>query len=188
MNITDLDIALTMIRDNLDDIPRYDWPAGYRLRWFGPGDEALWVRIQAAADRYNEITPTLFRAQFGQDAKLLSRRMAFILDPQGRPTGNASAWFTTFQGRRFGQVHWVAILPETQGQGLALPLMSAVLDRLQSLGHDNAYLTTSTARPPAVNLYLKFGFRPVICDRTGRDVWRKLSLHLKYPLEIGRPA
>jgi hypothetical protein len=50
-----------MIRETLAEIPAFSLPAGYALRWYQPGDEARWVSIQAAADRFNEITLLMFR-------------------------------------------------------------------------------------------------------------------------------
>ena len=76
----------------------------------------------------------------------------------------------------------MAILPPWQGQGLARPLLSAVCTRLASLGHRRALLRTSTARIPAINLYLHFGFQPVITTPADRDAWRSVMALVKYPL------
>ena len=154
--------SLIMIRDNLDQIPAYALPPGNYLRAYQAGDEETWVTIQSAADVYNEITLDLFVREFGQDHALLAARQLYLCTSDHRPIGTAAAWFDdNYEGQKFGLVHWVAILPEHQGLGLAKPLMTAVCQRLRKLGHDRAYLTTSTARIPAINLYLKFGFRPV---------------------------
>jgi hypothetical protein len=48
--------------------------------------------------------------------------------------------------------------------------------RLRELGHTGAYLTTSAARIPALNLYHQFGFVPVIRDETERAVWQEIEL------------
>jgi ribosomal protein S18 acetylase RimI-like enzyme len=100
-----------------------------------------------------------------------------LLAPDGQAIGTATAWFKdNFEGRRFGRVHWVAIVPEYQGRGLAKPLMSTICRRLQELGHDCAYLTTSTARLPAINLYRRFGFEPLIRTPEEADIWKRLDL------------
>jgi GNAT superfamily N-acetyltransferase len=159
---------IIMIRDNLDQIPDFVLPRGFDLRMYQSGDEKSWETIQFAADKYNEISSTLFYKEFGHDVVTLEKRQ-FYLCADDHPVGTATAWFdVNFKGKEYGLVHWVAILPTYQGLGLAKPLMTAVCRRLKELGHVRAYLTTSTARIPAINLYEKFGFRQVIvqskCD------------------------
>ena len=171
-----------MVRTNLDNVPEFVLPAGFVLRWYQPGDEADWLRIHLAADHYNEITPTLFHQQFSLDENLLRERQCYLLDPHGKVIGMAAAWFNNnFEGERCGRVHWVAILPEQQGKGLSRPIMTATCRRLRELGHDRAYLSTSTARLPAIRLYLRFGFEPLIRSREDAQVWRALQTRLKTP-------
>ena len=147
-----------MIRDHLEQIPEYDLPPGFYLRMYKPGDENAWVSIQAAADFYNTITLDLFQREFGKDPLPLSERQLYICTGENQPVGTATSWFGEHEGQEYGCVHWVAIVPSYQGLGLAKPLMTAVCKRLKAVGHEQAYLTTSTARTAAINLYLKFGF------------------------------
>jgi GNAT superfamily N-acetyltransferase len=162
-----------MLRDNLEDIPVCAFPAGFSLRWYQPGDEARWFRIHRLADHDSEITPDLFARRFGSDHDLLAQRQCYLLDGRGDPIGTATAWFDDdFLGARFGRVHYVAIVPDYQGRGLSRPLMSVICQRLRELGHDRAYLATSTARIPAINLYLGFGFVPLIRTEEEAAAWR----------------
>ncbi len=74
------------------------------------------------------------------------------------------------------------IVPDLQGKGLAKPfkpLLSAVCTRLRELNFTRACLVTETARIPAINLCLKFGFVPEIerAGDSGHTAW-----------EIMRPA
>lgn len=152
---------LVMVRPDLENLPGYPLPSGYSLRWFQPGDDVIWTRIQLAADPFNKITPSLFTREFGTDCAVLAERQCYLLDPQGLPIGTASAWFNpTSEKGTCGRMHWVAILPEFQGRGLAKPLLATVCRRLKELGHTRAYLTTSTARVAAIHLYRRFGFVP----------------------------
>ncbi len=175
-------VPIAMIRPDLENIPQYNLPTGYSLRPYRPGDEQNWVKIQAAADRYNEITPPLFVQEFGRNQSAPAERQLYICDSEGMAVGTATAWFNNnYQGQLFGRVHWVAIVPNRQGGGLAKPLMTAVCHRLQELGHTQAYLTTSTARIPAINLYLQFGFSPQIENAEDVEVWRNLQSRNRSP-------
>ncbi|MFW6457724.1 MAG: GNAT family N-acetyltransferase, partial [Planctomycetota bacterium] len=148
-----------------------------------PGDEYNWVNIQSAADEYNEISLKLFRKEFGRDPDALSQRQLYITTSANKEIGTATAWYDeNYHGKRYGRIHWVAIHPDWQGRGLARPLLSQTCLRLRRLGHEKAYLTTSSARIPAINLYLKFGFNPEIQDKDDATVWKHIGKHTKYPL------
>jgi GNAT superfamily N-acetyltransferase len=161
-----------MIRDHLEEFPLYSLPRPYTIRPYEPGDESAWFDIQAAADRYNPITPELFGAQFGSDLEMLADRQFYLCDGTTRPIGTATAWFGEEAWQGWGRVHWVAIVPAQQGRGLAKPLLAVTCRRLRQLGHQRAYLTTATARIPAIGLYLKFGFRPDIQTEQDVESWR----------------
>ena len=166
---------LNMVRENLDDLPRYELPQGYSLRWYRPGDEESWLRIHVEADKYGTFTPASFDEQFGENPGSLPQRQCYLCDGQGHPIGTATAWFIDYQGRPHGRVHWVAILSAFQGRGLAKPLLAGVCTRLKDLGHDRAFLTTNTPRIPAIRLYLKFGFTPVIATDADAAAWRDVG-------------
>jgi GNAT superfamily N-acetyltransferase len=180
MGFIEQNTRVIMERASLADIPEYSLPQGFALRWHTAGDEAAWLQIQAAADRLNDITADLFRKTFGDEPTAHEQRICFLTTATGEPIGTAAAWWGEegAEGHR-GRVHWVAILPAYQGRGLAKPLLSAVCLRLRELGHTSAYLTTSAARLPALNLYHQFGFVPVIRDELERAVWQEIELYLR---------
>jgi GNAT superfamily N-acetyltransferase len=153
-------IGVSMIRETLDDLPLFDLPASYTLRWYQPGDEESWVEIHNAADPSHPYSLEKFAREFEADRALLPSRQAYLCSSDGKPVGTTSAWFYQVEQKEFGLVHWVAIHPQHQGRGLANPLLSLICHRLRELGHTQAYLNTSTSRIPAIGLYLKFGFVP----------------------------
>jgi len=178
-------ISINMIRSDLEDIPNYPLPSSFSVRWYQPGYKELWLKILSCADKYNIITPELFDKEFGANPRLPAERQCFLFDIHGTAIGTATAWFNdNYHGQNYGRIHWVAILPEMQGHGLAKPLMSIVCNRLRDMGHKRAYLNTSTARIPAINLYLKFGFVPEISSVEDLNIWRKLQKKLKEPLDL----
>ena len=175
-------IDVKMVRKNLDDIPSYTLPVGYSIKWYRPGYEEYWQTIQSLADEYNRVTPELFEEQFGADRKLLSERQCFLLDSNEDIIGTATAWLDNQGEKSLGRIHWVAIIPQQQGKGLAKPLLTIICKRLKDLGHSKTYLTTQTVRIPAINLYAKFGFTPVVDSERDREIWEKLRKHTKYLL------
>ena len=180
MQMPQADWPLTMIRETLADIPAYSPPPGYAFHWYQPGDESCWAAIQAAADRYNEIVPELFAQQFCAVDARLEERQCYLLDPAGDTIGTATAWVDDLSGDlAAGRIHWVTIVPASQGRGLAKPLMTAVCQRLRALDHRTAYLTTSMARPATIGLYLKFGFVPLLEGDEDRARWQRLQEYLR---------
>jgi GNAT superfamily N-acetyltransferase len=180
MSFIEQNTKVVMERASLADIPEYGLPEGFALRWYEQGDESAWREIQAAADRYNDITAELFFKTFGNKPTAHEQRLCFLTTATGKPIGTAAAWWGEERAAgRWGRVHWVAILPAFQGRGLAKPLLTAVCLRLRELGHSSAYLTTSAARIPALNLYRLFGFVPVIRDEMERAVWQEIELCLR---------
>jgi GNAT superfamily N-acetyltransferase len=175
-------INVRMIRENLDDIPEYDLPDGYSIQWYQPGYEKHWQAVQSLADEYNRVTPNLFEEQFGTDIQLLSERQCFLCDSEENIIGTATAWLDGHSEKSPGRIHWLAIIPQQQGRGLAKPLLTIICKRLKKLDHSRTYLTTQTVRIPAINLYAKFGFAPVIDSGRDREIWEKLRKYVKYPL------
>lgn len=177
----DPNARICMVREHLDDIPRYDLPDGYGLRTYRPGDEESWVAIHQDADTLQDVTARTFERNFGDDRAALADRCFFLVAPGGRDVGTGTAWYDReFRGGGYGRVHWVCILRDWQGRGLAKPLMSAVLDRL-ARSHDRAFLTTAPGRPRAINLYLRFGFRPCAGPPEEREAWQHVARTLDHP-------
>ncbi|MBN1584269.1 MAG: GNAT family N-acetyltransferase [Anaerolineae bacterium] len=179
-DIVQRNVSVSMIRDNLEDIPGDTWPMGVSLRWYQPGDEWHWLRIHELADQYNTVTHDLYVREFGLDAAVLSQRQAYLVVGQDELVGTATAWWNEdYHGQPYGRLHWVAIVPEMQGRKLARPLLSAVCRRMKALGDKRAYLVTSTGRVAAINLYVRFGFVPEIRCQDDLAVWRQMQPYVK---------
>ena len=185
MDIIDRNLNIIMIREDLECIPAYDLPHEYMFRWYREGDEEHWVDIHQKTDSHNTINRGLFVREFKADTNELCKRQCYLSTDEGGYIGTATAWFDEdFHGLPYGRLHWVAIVPEFQGQGLSKPLLSIVCNRMKELGHVRTRLVTSTARIPAVNLYLSFGYVPFIRTSQDEEAWKALQQRLKY--RIGR--
>ena len=180
-------IRLTMVRETAMDIPQYALTNGFSVRWYQPGDETAWLEIQSKADIYNKIEPGLFQTAFGETPGELKDRQCFLLNSNKNPIGTATAWFNNdFKEKRYGRLHWIAIVPEMRGRGLAKPLLTHVCNRLLNLGHSQSYLTTSSKRLRAIKLYLKFGFNPNYDCEQEELVWKSIYQKLNVPFDLDR--
>lgn len=168
-------MSLKMKREDLHAIPEFALPAEYSFKYYESGFEQAWLDIHLLADQYHQFDKVLYDSSFGRDKELIQQRQMFIINKAGRAIGTASAWFVGDDPKtRTGLVHWVAIIPEEQGKGLAKPLMTAICRRLKELGHTEVELNTHSLRLPAIQLYLKFGFVPVIQTAEEAVIWQQI--------------
>ena len=175
---------IKMFRDNLENIPTFALPDEYSVKWYEKGDEKLWLQIHTEAEKDVETSLERFKSEFGSDSDLLAQRQLFLLDSGQNPIGTVTAWFGDFEGELIGRIHWLAVVPGKQGQGLAKALTTIACNRLHQLGHKKVFLTTHPVKTPAVNLYLKFGFVPVIENTEDLHIWQKLQKKLKTPFDL----
>lgn len=183
------DLSVAMWRMDLNELPNYECPqdSSFRIVPYEPGMEKAWTRLQQRADRYNDIDDTLFFNTFSRNEKDLRERVLFMIDTSNRPIGSSAAWMGKWPEDHplqelHGRIHWVAIDPDYQGQGLSKPLLSSTCQRLRELNHDKTYLTTSIVRIPAIKLYLLFGFYPALVKDSDYERWRMIKSLLPSPL------
>lgn len=146
---------VTMTRADLDNLPVFELPDGFTLRAFEPGNDATWWHIHERADPLLAHRNGSHRQFFGDELDILHARQLFLISPDNQAIGTATAWWDDAET---GRVHWVAMVPEFQGRGLAKPLIARVLQLLRAHEHLRAILTTSLQRPRAIALYRGFGF------------------------------
>jgi GNAT superfamily N-acetyltransferase len=170
--------GIRMDRSDIETIPEAELPDGYSFHWYQADDEKLWIDIHRDADGMIEGADNIYRKQFAHGTDELPQRQVFMLDKEGAAVGTASAWFDPDDAENWGRIHWVAIVPMHQGRGLAKPLLSCVMQRLKELGHKKVYLTTNAHRLPAINLYLKYGFKPAIKNDEEHSKWQEVATGL----------
>ncbi len=149
-----------MINEDLSSTPVYPISSELHVHWYEPGNEKYWIDIHKKADKFNDITPQLFEEQFGNEKLDLTNRQCYLIDKKGKAIATATAWEKEqgeFEG--FGQVHWVAVVPQWHNKGLGRMIVSIVCQKLIELNYEKAFLDTSDLRPAAIHLYEKFGFK-----------------------------
>ena len=174
-----------MIRRNLEHIPSVPFPKGFTIRPYQPGDELIWQEIQSRSDNFNQISTDTFWKAFGDNREFLIDRQFYVVNRNFTVVATGTSWFNNaYKNFTFGRIHWLAVLPENQRKGLGKALLTFLCQKLKSLGHDKVYLTTSTLRIQAINLYLGFGFYPEIRNQEDCDTWNIIRDKLKYPIHI----
>lgn len=153
---------LWMVRPIELPVAEFSLPESFSLSFYQEGDQLAWAEIETDVGEFDQREDALeyFKRTFSPYPQELKKRMLFITTDSGEKIGTATAWWKeTADGTRYPLVHWVAVKPEYQGQGLSKPLTSKVLMLLQNL-EDNTpiVLHTQTWSHVAIRLYQKLGF------------------------------
>lgn len=176
---------LLLRRSNLENLPEYLLPKGYRFVFYQPGDRDEWISIEKSAkefETYEQGMESWKRYYEGKDEDLV-RRMVFIENNEGQKVATASAYYDIYGNDKSmdGWLHWVAVCREYQGKGLSKPLIYHTLQIMRNLGYPAAKVHTQTTTWLACKIYLDFGFVPVEEDiqesQKGWQIIRTLTGH-----------
>lgn len=154
---------IRLVRDDLENIPHHELPNGYSFRFYrDESDIDRWIEIEKSAKEFISYSEGRrnFEAYFGKYKELLSKRMIFVISPDGEAVATASAYFEPWDDESVGWLHWVAVRRDHQGRGLSRPLISKTLETLKQLGYRSAKVPTQTTSWVAARLYLDFGYYP----------------------------
>lgn len=178
-------VELEFVRENLNDIPQYELPSGYRFVFYKSGDMDAWIRIEKSAREFSSYEQGLeaWKRYYAGKEDILKNRMVFIENDAGEKVANASAYFDIYGNDKTGAgwLHWVAVSREYQGKGLAKPLISHTLNLMPGLGYTHAMLSSQTNTWLACKIYLDFGFCPTkksaMENRVGWNILKTLTHH-----------
>jgi ribosomal protein S18 acetylase RimI-like enzyme len=162
-----------------------------RVVW--KSDELAWLQIHALAERdMKPPTTEVFWQQFstsncslltigGTSREIrLEERQCFVLDEStGKAVGTCTSWIPKREDSMqpdCGRLHWLAVVPGYQKRGLGAFLIAAAIERMKDLGHTEAYLSTWSDKLPAIRLYQKAGFEPVIRNEAERRQWHSILM------------
>lgn len=168
---------LMLERNNLEDIPTFPLPDGYRFVLYKSGDRDAWIDIEKSAKEFKTYEDGLksWNEYFGGKDGELVRRMVFIETDGGEKVATATAYYDIYgrDSSGAGWLHWVSVRREFQGKGLSKPLISHTLEVMRSLGYSHAKIPTQTTSWVACKVYLDFGFTPIPRNaERNRDGWR----------------
>lgn len=168
---------LMLERNNLEDIPTFPLPDGYKFVLYKSGDRDAWIDIEKSAKEFRTYEDGLksWNEYFGGKDGELVRRMVFIETDGGEKVATATAYYDIYgrDSSGAGWLHWVSVRREFQGKGLSKPLISHTLEVMRSLGYSHAKIPTQTTSWVACKVYLDFGFTPIPRNaERNRDGWR----------------
>lgn len=151
-------VEFWMVRETAQPVPKVALPSGFRATFYQPGDEVAWGKIETAVGEFEAETAAAayFTKTFAPYSAELASRMLFIENAAGDKVGTCTAWWSK---ENQPLVHWLAVIPTEQGQGLAKYLISTITNLLLELGEGQpVILHTQTWSHPAVRLYQKLGY------------------------------
>ena len=71
-----------------------------------------------------------------------------------------------------GALNWVCGDPAHSGKGLGTSVCAAVTARLLAAGYENVYLLTDDFRLPAISIYLRLGYQPLLHAPDMAERWQ----------------
>jgi ribosomal protein S18 acetylase RimI-like enzyme len=179
-------IGVIMEKCDTEYYPKFDLPKGYSFAKYKRGYEKQWAKLQYEVEETDtlEEAELAFKSEFLdgksmdwinkknnhsetnniEDSLLYAQmceRMTFIVDDRDKVVGTGCVWGGKMFGKELQRLHWIAVSPKHQGKGLAKALVSKLLDIYNELGYSGyIHLTSQTWSYKALNIYIKFGFKP----------------------------
>ena len=170
-----------LFEGELNNIPHFELPEGYRFVSYSNGDKEAWIDIELSSKEIlsREHGEECWQRYYGNAGSELPQRMFFIEDKAGNKIATATAFYDIHgKGKPGeGQLHWVAIKEEAQGRGLSKPLITYVLGVMKELGYTSVKIHTQTNTWLACKVYFDLGFRPETESITeNRAGWKMIEL------------
>jgi mycothiol synthase len=172
-DIQNMPQQLEMSRPHLEELPTLAIPGGSGLRTFVPGDEEHWVRIMNDCIG-SAWTVERCRAELVERPEFRADGCFFAL-VEGIPQGTATAWVKPELVGETGYVHMVGAAPSYRGRGLGLLVTLAALHWFRAHGFRRAVLHTDDWRLPAIGVYRRLGFEPVLIDDEHARRWAEVE-------------
>ena len=142
--------------------------SGFSIRTYHLGDEEHWCLI--ISESFNaEFKLDKWQKQILGKEGYRPERVFFVLDDAGVPCATASAM--RIGGEQHGYVHYVGTRLVFAGKKLGYHVTAAVTQSFRREGCQNATLDTDPHRIPAIRVYLKLGYRPLIVHEKHQGIW-----------------
>ncbi|MDP1604392.1 MAG: GNAT family N-acetyltransferase [Legionella sp.] len=143
--------------DKLDNKPLVNVPEGYCLRQFDDADTQNYYDLFARA--------SMEKPPLDYWRKHLLPEGFFVIEHQASKTIVAACFAShhpTARHPQAGNFGWLAVDPAYRGRNLGQAISAAVTARLIEGGYKRIYLETHDFRLPAIAIYLKMGWVPLL--------------------------
>jgi GNAT superfamily N-acetyltransferase len=150
-------------------LPKAALPVGYSLVSFQSGDEEAWAEIEASVLEFNtkDAAMDYFTKNYLPLLNEVKLRTLFIQADNGEKIATFTAWWNYTGIRRYPFVHWVAVKPQFQGQGIGKAIIAAGVRHIINLEGDQImYIPSSTWSHKAIKLYRWAGFELELSEPT----------------------
>ena len=148
-------------------IYRYETEGNDFIELMRSGGFESWSEETLSGALRTALPDGIFLAADQSDGRLLATAMATHNPSVLHPFG--------------GELGWVCTRPEARGKGLGKAVCTSALLRFRSAGYDRVYLKTDDWRLPAIQLYLKLGFKPFLFAPGMLERWEDVCKKLQYP-------
>ena len=156
-------------------------PDGYSLfKFHRGGDERM--SEEEYIRGWFDVCPKWTRPEFDHfyyDDRIPEDGYFLILDKDKNIVGHSNVQLNEHKAGT-ATVHFVEVKETEKGKRLGYVATEQVLDYVDSHAIQTTYLTTDEFRIPAIKIYLKLGFRPVMWDADMRERWFPILKELGY--------
>lgn len=166
--------------DQWNRLPPIQLPSEYELRLYRHGDEADYLTLMHRAG-FQDWTPDMVTTWVD---KPLPNGLFFVVHaPSQQIVATAMATHNpTALHPNGGELGWVAGDPDHAGKRLGAAVCWAVMRRYREAGYGHVYLKTDDWRLPAIKVYLKMGFAPLMHEPDMEERWRAICARLQWPI------
>lgn len=155
--------GVVMKKDSNGYMPAISLHPEYKIAFYECGDEKDWADIEMSVEEFESSDAALayFQKEFGTAVEETKRRMLFVENAFGEKIATATAWMGKLDGKLYPKIHWVAVKPAYQSNGVCKALIGEVLKQFDKLGYEeDIILFSQTWSYKAINIYYQYGFKP----------------------------
>ena len=175
-----------LLERDLDTLPSFSLPEGYRFTFYHRGDRDKWIEIEQSAREFDSFNNGIsaWDRYYGARENELFDRMLFVETERGEKVATATAMYDVFgrDASNSAWLHWVAVRRDYQGKGLSKPLISEAFRVMKDLGYFHVKVPTQTNTWLAVKIYLDLGCRPIPKNAVNSaEGWRIIKTLTNHP-------
>jgi len=159
-------------------------PRGYAVRTYAPGDEVCFLHLMAEAN----FDPWDDAKLHDNMAKIIPGGWFFAVEERSGAVVGTAMGLHNYTGRCpfTGDVGWLACDPAHRGRGLGHALTAHVTQRFLDAGYRRIQLHTEHYRLPAVRIYLKLGYLPMLESPEAGLLWEEVCAQIGWAFSPSR--